>query len=334
MTLKNIVKAMVPAKILVAIQNFRKRRNLKKFFLYDFRRYAAYSGRDETEEDRIALINLVCHGLEKGFTMPDFRPGFGVEKMRELLVLCDQFVAEYGATNHQFQDVVKLIYEYRLCHQRINVPVPPEIAGKIDRFLEEFPDVTSSQIQIDCTGEHYFDDIGKEFPVFAGSRHSVRSFSEVPVPMENVKQAIEIAKGAPSACNRQATRVVIISDKEKIATVFAQHGGNRGFGHTVDKLLLLCSYLPGYHNGQERNWAYVDTGIFTMNLAYALHYRKIGAVILNWNMSQERNKIIYKALDIPEYLTVVVMIAIGNLPERFKVCSSPKKELREIILER
>ena len=71
-----------------------------------------------------------------------------------------------------------------------------------------------------------------------------------------------------------------------------------------------------------------------MNLAYALHYHQIGAVILNWNMEKEKNRIIYDLLEIPPELTVFVMIAVGNVPDEFRVCSSPKKQLGSIIYER
>ena len=282
----------------------------------------------------IAAIALTCHGLEKGFTMPDFRVGFGESKLKELLVQCRCFIDRYGKTSHQLRLVIQVIYEYRLCHQRLNAKVPASVAAGIDELLAEFPDIYSDHIQIETNKTDYFAQCEKPFPEFAVSRHSVRDFSSEPVPLEKIKQAIALAQCAPSACNRQSSRVIIVKDKEKIAKVFEQHGGNRGFGHTVDTLLLIAGYLPGYHGSYERNWVYVDGGIFTMNLAYALHYHQIGAVILNWNMEKEKNRIIYDLLEIPPELTVFVMIAVGNVPDEFRVCSSPKKQLGSIIYER
>ena len=52
-----------------------------------------------------------------------------------------------------------------------------------------------------------------DFRAFAQSRHSVRWFSDATVDLGVIKQAISIAQTAPSACNRQATRVKIIKDK-------------------------------------------------------------------------------------------------------------------------
>ena len=331
---KETIKKIIPKRILDSIQRFRTKRIIKSSFMYDFNRYINYSFQYTTEEADIAHLALLCHGIEKGFSMPDFRVGFGEKRIDELLNKSRIFMNKYGKQNEQFLQIVKVLYEYRLCHNLLNATVPESIKDKLNVFLSEFPEIQSDHVQLDETGIHYFDNVEKPFPLFAASRHSVRNFSDKPVAMEKIYKAIDIAKGAPSACNRQSSRVVIVKDKKLISKVLSQHGGNRGFGHTIDKVLLIGSYLPGYHGSYERNWCYVDAGIFTMNLAYALHYEHIGAVILNWSMEPDRNKIIYDALQIPDYLTIVVMIAIGNVPESFKVCESGKKSLSSLILER
>ena len=78
---------------------------------------------------------------------------------------------------------------------------------------------------------------------------------------------------------------------------------------------LLQPEHHGYHAAHERNWLYVDTGILTMNMAYALQYYNIGAVILNWNMQEKHNYVFYDLLTTTEDLTISVMIAIRNLPD-------------------
>lgn len=331
--MRQLLKKVLPRWLVSKISCYLKMRYIKKGFLYDFKRYAAYTDRFDSAESLIALLALECHGLEKGFTMPDFRTGFGETRLQVIIPLCRDFIEKYGKQNDQLHLIIKVLYEYRLCHQELNAPVPDSIRKELDMLLAEFPDISSQTVQIDCTRADYFADSHAEFPHFARSRHSVRNFTDEPVSQEKIHSAIALAQCAPSACNRQPARIIVISDKEKIARIFSLHGGNRGFGHTVDKLLLVAGYLPGYHGIYERNWLYVDCGIFTMNLVYALHYYEIGTVILNWNMEKDKNNVFYDELQIPAELTVSCMIALGNVPASFKVCTSPKKQLNDIILE-
>ena len=123
--------------------------------------------------------------------MPDFRVGFGESKLKELLVQCRCFIDRYGKTSHQLRLVIQVIYEYRLCHQRLNAKVPESVAAGIDELLAEFPDIHSDHIQIETNKTEYFAQCEKPFPEFAVSRHSVRDFSSEPVPLEKIKQATE-----------------------------------------------------------------------------------------------------------------------------------------------
>ena len=45
-------------------------------------------------------------------------------------------------------------------------------------------------------------------------RHSVREFAETPVTVEEIMNAVRVAMRTPSVCNRQPTRVHIITDAE------------------------------------------------------------------------------------------------------------------------
>lgn len=70
--------------------------------------------------------------------------------------------------------------------------------------------------------------------------------------MEDLMQAIELAQNAPSACNRQPGRVHLVENdllKHKILDI---QGGNRGFGHMADKVLIVTVELAGYRGTAEK----------------------------------------------------------------------------------
>lgn len=58
------------------------------------------------------------------------------------------------------------------------------------------------------------------FPDFIKSRHSVRNFAGT-IQIKQLINAIEMAMTAPSACNRQPSRVHIITSKDLIQRCLA-----------------------------------------------------------------------------------------------------------------
>lgn len=299
---------------------------------YDAKRFISFSSKSDTEESLIGLITNNIHSIEKGFTMPDFRMGFGQNKMYEVLDQSLMYVKKYGIENVQILEVAKSVFDYKKCHDELKYSLPEDLEKQIMSFLAFFPGLSTDSIQIDMTREKFFSNSKSDFQRFSASRRSSRNFTKEPVDLSLLKQSIELAQNAPSACNRQSTRIYLVKTPEIVKEVLKYQGGNRGFGQTVDKLIVVCGYLGNYHD-TERNCVYIDGGIFTMNLAYALHYYGIGCCILNWSVGNKRDKMIRKILSIRDSEVVIDVIACGNVPQSFKLCRSEKKELSSILSE-
>ena len=299
---------------------------------YDARRFIRTSAKSDTEESLIGLITNNVHSIEKGFTMPDFRMGFGQKRLREILDQCILYVRKYGTKNVQITEAAKTILDYRKCHEDKSFALPEDIKSKIQTFLMSFPDISTDTIQVDMTKDEFFSKKESSFMEFSASRRSARIFTKEPVAVELIEKAIVLAQNAPSACNRQSPRVYLVKTPAKVQEVLRYQGGNRGFGQTVDKLLVVCGYLGNYHD-TERNCVYIDGGIFTLNLSYALHYYGIGSCILNWSVTKLRDKKIREILPIRDNEVVIDIIACGNVPESFKLCRSEKKQLESILTE-
>jgi len=331
--MKNFLRKMVPSFVLRPYYSFKYKTGLKKYFRYDWKRYAELSRRQDIMEGELALIMMAAHGIEKGLTMPAFRYKFGQDKMIFLIRRVNDYLRNFGTDDRQIFDILTIICEYKKCHVDAGLwqEISEELREKTDDLLSRYPDVKADQIQLSATKEDYFRQIDSPFPEFAWSRHSVRSFSGESVNLEDVKAAVDLARCAPSACNRQPTRVFIVKDREMVAKIFELQGGNKGFGHTVDKLIIMTGSISGYTGGIERNWVYVDVGLFTMNLVYALHAKKIGTCILNWNMDPNADRKLRTLINIPDQDTVVLFIACGMVPENFKICRSQRKPVDKYL---
>jgi len=95
----------------------------------------------------------------------------------------------------------------------------------------------------------------------------------------------------------------------------------------------LTTELVGYRNVSERNYPFVDGGLYAMNLLYALHYYKIGACALNWCYSSEKDTFLRKMINIPESQTVIMMIGCGGVPEKFKLTLSKRSSAETVIIQ-
>lgn len=140
-----------------------------------------------------------------------------------------------------------------------------------------------------------------------------------------------MAQTAPSACNRQPTRVHIIENKELIKQCLSLQNGNRGFGNLADKLLIVTGNLQTVLGSQEYFDLNTNVGIFIMNLSYSLHYYEIAHCILNWYALPKTDKNLRKIVEIPEEETVVSFIVCGKAPKEFKIAESPRVPVDEII---
>ncbi len=96
-------------------------------------------------------------------------------------------------------------------------------------------------------------------------------------------------------------------------------------------LLLVTSDIRAFMNNGERNEPFVDGGLFSMSLLYALEAYGLAACPLNamFNLSQDRQT--RELLDIPDYEFPVMYIAVGNFPESVPVCYSTRYEPEKIV---
>lgn len=328
--MKTFFRSLLPKSLVLFYHKIVKCFRLKQLYSYNCKRFVNFGARKDSEDALIGYLTMAIHGIEKGMTMPDFRVGFGHDRMCSLLKESEYFIQHYGIQNPQIWHLAQVVYEYDLLHKNLQYQLDKNLQSQIDVFLTHFNVDFKETIQVDTTRDQYFSKINSDFLSFSYSRHSIRNFTPEPVLIDQINKAISLSQNAPSACNRQSARVYVIQDKEKIKQVFSLHGGNRGFGHTVDKLLVICGYLPCY-GVKERDCVYVDCGIFTMNLAYSLHFYGIGNCILNWSATNEHDKALRDIIPIKDDETICTLVACGNVPENFKFCNSGKKSLSQIV---
>lgn len=326
--MKNRLKNFIPHPVLLFFRRLTVFGHILSVHAHQIKRELSYSNSivwDKTS--RLSGLLVSSHVLEKGITMPECRLGFGKERVNSIIRQCKECIKDYGSDNLEIQAAIADLVQYRNLHIKENYKMPTEVVEEIDALEKELnlSDENCYNEKKDC----YFK-IASDFKEFAWQRHAVRWYSGKKVSKEKLLDAIQLAQSAPSACNRQSVRVRIIEDKLAIDKICSSiQNGCRGFGEKADKWLLVTSDQRCW-SGSETSLAYVDGGIFVMNLLYALHYYEIGACPLNALLEAKKEKelqdlIKYNPAEIP-----ILFIAIGDLPDQFMIAKSRRLRVDEI----
>lgn len=297
---------------------------------YYINRFYRYSGAfNDTKRKNDAYITWLYHVIEKGLSMPNMKLGFGIDKIEELCKIVKKYKIEDEIGKKTIESAVAVLLEYQRVHEKLQYKLPIDLEEEIQEIKKKYFNVKPIN-QHELTKEEFFQWSNAEFSIFSKSRHTVRNYTKEEIKLEDMIEAIDLARYAPSACNRQHTRVHIVSNKELISKCLKLQSGNRGFGHLGDKLLVVTGDLSVVLGALEFFDLNTNVGIFIMNLCYSLHLKKIGCCVLNWYALPKQDKKLRKILNIPDEENVVAFIICGKVPDKFKIAESPKIDAKEI----
>ena len=307
-------------------------KNMVESYIYDIKRYLKYSTTIKSAKTFKQLESKIyahSHVIEKGLSLKETRLGYGNDVINSLIGLLKKYkLHKYPEDNIVFKTAVSVINSYIEFHEKNKYSVE-----KLQEQIKSISNYKGNEYGgIKTFKKKQILEYGKsKFYNMAKNRFSIRNFSSEPVKLEKMIEAIKIAQKSPSVCNRQSTHVCIIQEKKIKNQVLALQNGNRGFSRLIDKILIITSDLQSFDGIKERNQAFIDSGIFTMSLLYALQYEGIGACTLNWCSDIGIDKKLRKIIKINNSENVILMIAVGNLPELIKVTKSSRKNLNDII---
>ncbi|WP_430815373.1 nitroreductase family protein [Carboxylicivirga sp. RSCT41] len=324
--MKELLKRLLPTNMQILLYRGILHR-LKLFIGYrrDRLRYFKYgsSFSYRKEYDLLGKIITHYHVVEKGLTMSDMRYGFGSDKIKKLIHSINCYVTSYEM-NDQVIHAVSVLKEYKAKHEEKGFQLEEEVRQMLSELSDKFPDIQPCN-QYRVSRDEFFDN--SNFYTTAHSRHSLRNYGGEAISERNLRSALELATTTPTACNRQPIKTRTLSDSDLKEQVLNLQGGNRGFGHQTDKLIVVTASLRMYAKARERNAAYVDGGLYCMNLLYSLHYYGIGACILNASFDIDVDTKIRKLLDIDESEVFIAMITCGLPPSEFMVPISKRNNV-------
>ena len=172
------------------------------------------------------------------------------------------------------------------------------------------------------------------FMELAKNRQSERAFSTQEVNRKDLLKCVQAAQLAPSACNSQPWKFVIIDNPELIKQVSNAIADNpmqiNKFAASAPVLVAVveeqATLMPGIKNHIDSNrWAKFDLGSATEHFCLQAAELGIGTCIMGaFNETK-----IKSLLKIPTDRNIFVMLAVGH-PEKHAARNKSRKELNSI----
>jgi nitroreductase len=317
-----------------AFHRWRDRVALRRSMAYDHRRFADGAGlfRAETHAPSIeASLIKAYHRIEKGLALREPRPGFGRDAVEAVLLDAQRLLACLGPQRSVTRALAALD-EYVHFHLVQGVDLAwllPRLtalrqAQGRSAIAGEGGTVLVERARIHAAARLDLAD-------FFARRHSIRQFSAEPVAAVLVAQAVAMAQKTPSVCNRESGMVHAAFEPGIKERLLALQNGTRGFGDQAGCVLVVTSRLDTFLSVGERYQGWIDGGMFAMSLVYALHSLGLGSCCLNWSVEPEADIALRRVGGIPDDQLVIMLLAVGHLPERLRVAQSPRRPLDDVL---
>lgn len=282
---------------------------------------------------REAHILRLYHVIEKGLSMPDFRPQFGIERVKELGRLLERYSIRYGKSSinqdPQLLAAMQTLAAYHERHKQLGIDVSDIVPEEFR--ISKIEALDEHRTRVKPVRKPSAEDRAAYMRVVS-SRFSVRAFDPNRQPsLKSLKAAVNAARYTPSVCNRQTSRAHLYLG-EQVQNVLALQNGNRGFGHAVPAVFIITSDMRYFSGAPERYQSWIDGGMFSMSLLNALHAEGLGAVALNWSVYSEIDKKLRPVSGIPDYERVIMFIACGEIRDEALAACSLRRSVEELLV--
>lgn len=303
--------------------------NAFRGFIYDltrFVKYGGWKGRLTDVQYRNYNAAMVYHGLEKSLSYKSRNPNSGWRNASELSTILEEAKKSENIGYHD--RAAKVVLE-----KFIGIPenTNADLAVSIEKSLKEIG-FESNEVHgaIEHSKHDFLEGVLKDPEKFFFSRYSLREFRAEAVSDTVIKRALKMALKTPSVCNRQPWAVYHTADQAVKETALSFQSGNKPFGANIPNLLIVATDLKAFFAGNEHYQHWIDGGLFSMSIMYALHSIGVGSCALNWSQDPKIDKKIRKKLNISPSHTIIMMIAAGYPDDVNMVCASSRKPLEDV----
>lgn len=284
--------------------------------IYDYLKFKKYYTKaSQAANDKQKLQSWILqdkHRIEKAFTLPEPRPGFGKEVIPRLIDNLSDYKSLFCADSVYYIGVGAL-KAYIKFHQENGFELPSFFVNHISKIPDA--DFENEGCELAGYSQSIVSEKSSSYSLanYIHERKSCRNFDiskSLEINKNLLKDIVDLSITAPSVCNRQHWRVHFFNGELKNKVLDFQNG-NAGFQDNIPYIAVVTSDLRAFYSHDERNQPYTDGGIFSMNLMYAMQHYGLSTCPLNWCNSARVEQRFKKLKLIPENEAIILVIAFG-----------------------
>lgn len=174
----------------------------------------------------------------------------------------------------------------------------------------------------------------KSFSELVQNRQSDRAYLDQAVEKEKLDRIIETARLAPSACNAQPWKFIVVTDPEKRSKVAdAATSKMLSMNHftkqapvqlvLVEENANFTSSVGGWAQG--KHYPHLDLGIVASHICLAAADEGLGSCMIGWC----NEKKVREVLDIPKGKRVMLVILLGYAAQPLR--EKKRKKIEEVV---
>ena len=173
---------------------------------------------------------------------------------------------------------------------------------------------------------------GKQILELILSRQSDRKYSDKPVGKEKLERIVEAGSMAPSACNAQPWKFVVVTDRKLVKKIAeaasAKLIGMNIFVAQAPVLIVIVREKPNFSSKvgatiKNKDYSCIDIGIAAENICLQASAEGLGSCIIGWF----DEKILKKLLGVPGKKRIELIITLGySLSEKREKKRKPEGE--------
>lgn len=156
-------------------------------------------------------------------------------------------------------------------------------------------------------------------------RRSTRWYLPKPVPEDKLREAVNLASLAPSACNRQPYEFYLINDAKRASKIAKFAGGTVGFAENIPALIVVVGDLNAYPMERDRHCIYIDGSLAAMQLMLAFETMALSTCPINWPDVEHREQQMQKELGLKVHQRPIMLLAVGYADPEGGIPFSAKK---------
>jgi nitroreductase len=276
------------------------------------------------------------HRLEKGLIMKNRRDVFALDYILSVATTYKVLSGEKG-TNKDVDDGL-LSWAANVLQKYFSVVKEVPVVKQAKEVFQS----TQHQIKFEASPVNYvpynrsaavksnitYDD----FMQLAIQRRSVRWYQEKAVPKELIEKACAIATLSPSACNRQPFEFRIFDQEDLKNKVGAIPMGIRANYKNIPVFAVVVGRLSAYLSERDRHVIYIDGGLASMSLMFALETLGLSSVPINWPDIEFIEQQMEKIIPLSEDERPMMLIGIGYADPDGGIPYSQKKTPDQLLI--